>query len=250
MLRLNVLIFILAMFISPTTFAAIEDGANLMNRVELQQLNGKIQQIERKHGVKINIVTAQTIQNQSPARVANAILNADVNGGGNGNIVLLIVMDNREWQIATDSQMKSRITDSYGIPYLEDQFVSRLSNQDYNGAFSGYVDSIDSLLTYYEQNDEPYNPAEGFNPLAAIAAVVISVFIGGMIRSSLIASMSNVQPAIEASEYLDKNSIQLTENRDTFLYMNVQRQQKSRGGGGSSPGGGGGHSGGGGGGHF
>ena len=77
---------------------------------------------------------------------------------------------------------------------------------------------------------------------------VISSIIAGMYRSSLIASMSNVRPAVEASEYLDKNNIQIIENRDNFLYMNVRRQPKSRGGG--SSGGGGGSSGGGHGGSF
>ena len=67
-----------------------------------------------------------------------------------------------------------------------------------------------------------------------------------MFRSSLIASMSNVRPAIEASEYLDKNSVNINESRDTFLYMNVQRRAKSssRSSGGRSSGGGGGSRGG------
>ena len=60
--------------------------------------------------------------------------------------------------------------------------------------------------------------------------------------------MSNVRPALEASEYLDKNNVKITERRDTFLYMNVSRQPKSRGSG--HGGGGGGNSGGGHGGSF
>ena len=226
-----------------TSVESVKDGASLLNSGELQQLKSKIKNLESKYSVQIAIVTTPTIQNQDPARVADLLLNSTFNKGSNGNIVLLISMDTREWHIATDAAMSSKITNQAGLPYIESHFLSKLSGGDYSGALNGYVDTVDELLGYYVQNETPYDPSSGFNPMAAIAAVVISIFIGTMIRSSLIASMSNVRPAIEASEYLDKGSLQITENRDTFLYMNVQRRPKSRGGGHN---GGGGSSGGGG----
>ena len=246
MFRLNCLILFFVMLISSTAFAQVEDGAKLLNQSDLQQLNSKIEQIERKHGIQIGIVTEKTIQNQSPELAANSLLKSKFNGGSNGNIVLLIVMDTRKWQISTDSKMDQKITNEYGLPYIENNFLSKLSGQDYSGAFNAYVNDVDELLSYYQQNGEAYDPSKGFNPMAAVTALVISIFIGVMIRSSLIASMSNVRPAVEASEYLDKSSVQLTENRDTFLYMNVRRQPKNRGGSGGSHGGGGSSGGGGG----
>ena len=219
------------------TVESLNDGASLLKSTEAQQLNSKIKKLESKYGVKIAIVTTPTIQNQEPARVADLLLSSNFNTGRNGNIILLISMDTREWHIATDAAMSQMITNSAGLPYIENAFLSKLSDGNYSGALNSYVDSVDELLGYYLQNEVPYDPSTGFNPMAAIAAVVISIFIGTMIRSSLIASMSNVRPAIEASEYLDKNSLQLTENRDTFLYMNVQRRPKSHGGGGHNSGG-------------
>ncbi|MBR1396682.1 MAG: TPM domain-containing protein [Selenomonadaceae bacterium] len=230
--------------------AAVTDGASLLTQADLQQLASKIQRVEQKHGIQIGIVTQNTIQNQNPAAVADRLRSTAFTGGTNGNIVLLIVMDNREWHISTDSAMRSRITNEAGLPYVQDQFLSKLSSQDYAGALNSYVDSVDTLMTYYEQEGQPYDPSSGFSPMAAMTAVIVSIFIGIMFRSSLIASMSNVRPAIEASEYLVQNSVRLTENRDTLLFMNVQRQpkRKSSGGGGRSSGGSGG--GGGRGGHF
>ena len=226
---------------------SLKDDASLLSSAEFKQIADKINKVEKKYGVQIGIVTASTIQNQAPEKVANALLNAKFNNGRNGNIVLLISMDTREWHISTDALMNQKITNGVGLPYVTEHFLSKLSSGDYSGALNSYVDSIDELLNYYAQNDAPYDPSNGFNPMAAMAAVVISIFIGLMIRSSLIASMSNVRPAIEASEYLDKNTLQLTENRDTFLYMNVQRRPKSHGGGshggGGSSGGGGGRGG-------
>ena len=238
---------------------SLNDGASLLKSNEVQQLNSKINKLESKYGVRIAIVTTPTIKNQET--MFDSILNSAVgktdeeieeslmaeftenlqktrfNDGKNGNIVLAISMDIRKWHITTDGLMNQKINYIIGLQYLENAFLTKLSSGDYYGAFDSYVNTIDELLTYYEQNGEPFDPYKGFNPLAAIAAVVISIFIGTMIRSSLIASMSNVRPAVEASEYLDKNTFQLTENRDTFLYMNVQRRPNSHGGGGHNSGG-------------
>ena len=74
---------------------------------------------------------------------------------------------------------------------------------------------------------------------------VIALPFGVMIRSWLIGSMSNVRHAMEAIDYLKRNTVKFTEKRDTFLFMNVKR--RPRGGGRSGGGhGGGGHGGGGG----
>jgi len=71
-------------------------------------------------------------------------------------------------------------------------------------------------------------------------AIIFSIVCGIMFRSSLIDSMSNVQPAISAREYLKRESVKITEKRDHFLFRKVERRRKSK----SSS-----HSGGGGGGH-
>ena len=83
--------------------------------------------------------------------------------------------------------------------------------------------------------------------MAAGLAVVISIVIGFIVRSSLIGKMSNIHSAMAAIDYLKKNTVKLKENRDTFLFMNVQRRPKGgnrRSSGGGH--GGGGHGGGGG----
>jgi len=225
------------------TVESVNDGASLLNESQLKQLKSKISQIENRHAVKIGIVTTKDLKGQEPSYAAESLLKSNFNTGRNGNIVLLVDMGNRKYHVATDAQMSNIITDEGGLPYLEDNFVSKLSEQNYEGAFNSFAEGVDHCLGYYEQNEEPYDPSSGFDPIAAAISVIFSIFIGVIIRSSMIDAMSNVKPAIEASEYLDKDNIQITENRDNFLYMNVSRQSKSRGGGSGGSSGGGGHGG-------
>ena len=81
--------------------------------------------------------------------------------------------------------------------------------------------------------------------MAAMAAVVFGIFFGVIVRSWLIGSMSNVHHEMAALDYLKRETVKFTKNRDTYLYTNTERRPKpsnnSRGssGGGSSGGGGG-----------
>ena len=207
---------------------SVTDKASILSKTEIQQLTSKIQSVEQKHGVQLGVVIQSTLNGQSPSKAANALLKSNFSGGQNGGMVLLIAMDSRDWHISFNTPMSERITDNGGFPYLQNRVVALLSDGDFNGAFNKYVDTVDSLLTYYEQNGQPYDPSAEFNPMALAAAIVISIFIGVMIRSSLIDSMSNVRHAVEASAYLVQNSVRLTENQDTFLFMNVVRSPKRR----------------------
>lgn len=254
------LVFLICLIFSTSVFASVTDEAGLLTGSELSQLNSKIQQIEHKHGIRLNIVTQHELQGPDVKSAANNLLRRMVESpqsGANGNIVFLIALDVRKWQIAADRNIESKIYDSNGhAAFNEKAFVSKFSQGDYLGGFATYIDSIDKALDDYSRTGQVYGNAnfdaneedKGFDLIAAMISVVAAIIIAGMYRSSLIASMSNVRPAVEASEYLDKNNIQIIENRDNFLYMNVRRQPKSRGGG--SSGGGGGSSGGGHGGSF
>ena len=156
-------------------------------------------------------------------------------------------MDKRKYEIATDRRMVQQITDSDGIPYLKDKFQSELSNGNYYGAAENFVKGVSELVSYYETHGVAYGqraPGE-LDPMAAAIAVVTSIILGVFIRSMLIGSMSNIHHAMAALDYLKKNTVKLKENRDTFLFMHVQRRPRSSGKGGSR---GSGHSGGGGGG--
>ena len=231
-----------------TTFAAqsIIDMQNLLTQNEIADLTKKIQQVEQKHQVKIGIEFLKNTHGQNLENTANSLLDKNFSGAQNGGILLLVVMDTRKWYISTDYEMKQRISD---INALSNSFLSKLSDGDYYGACSSYIDGVDKSLTYYEQNGAAYDSSAEFDPLAAIVAFFLAIIAAAMFRSALIGSMSNVHQATGAADYLKRDSVKINEKRDTFLFTNVSRRRKSRGSSsssGRSSGGGGSHGGGGG----
>ena len=141
-------------------------------------------------------------------------------------MVLLLSMKDRDWYISTDNGMRKMITDKAGIKALSGKFLPALKKNNYPEAFGQYAKGADELLAYYQKEGKPYDPANAFNPLALAIAAAVSLGIGFLVRRILIGQMNNVMPALEAGVYLDRDSFQLEENADNYLYMTVHRKPK------------------------
>lgn len=251
----NVIVFMLSvviLFASQITSAArlepVTDNAGVLKATEIELLNQKIKAIEQAHKIKIGVAFVKSVKSDM-ITASNDFLDKNFSNGMNGGIILLVDMGKRKYEMSTDRRMVERITDTDGIPYLKDTFQSELSAGNYYSAVNNFIGGVDELLTYYETNGVPYGvpiKPKGFDPVAAAGAAIIAIVIGVFVRSVLIGSMSNIHHAMEAIDYLKKETVKLKESRDTFLFMNVQRRPR---GGGSRRGGGhggGGHGGGGG----
>ena len=227
--------------------SSVVDDANVLGEKNAQILTEKIRQVEKKHGVRIGINFFQTIGNQNVDTTANHLLKKYFSDSQNGGIILLVVMDTRSWNIALDAKLNQRIFSYTDVANLNDTFMNNLHDNNFAGAADIFVKNVDELLNYYEQNGRPYDRTEQFNPMALAAAILIAIVLGFFVRSILIGSMSNVRHAQEAADYLKRDSVKFTEQRDTYLFTNVSRRpkssNKSSGGGGRSGGGssGGGH---------
>lgn len=240
-------LILLISFSTASAAQSVTDKAGVLKGTEIELLNQKIHEIERAHKIKIGVSFVKSLDGRDIVQASDDILYQNFSNGKNGGIVLLVDMNDRKYEMATDTRMLEQITDSDGIPFLKDKFTSDLSAGNYYGAVNNFADGVDELMTYYETNGVAYGqrkPGE-IDPMAAGLAVIIAIFLGVMIRSILIGLMSNVHHATAASDYLKKNSVKIFDNHDTFLFMTVKRRAKS-----SSSSSSGGHRGGGGGGSF
>lgn len=222
------------------------DGANLLNTDQAENLRKQIAVMENKHHVRIAVVTQKTLDGQRIGDAADRLADMYYSDGENGNIVLLIDMGSREYYVSTDSEMRKKITDETGMDEMRKAFTEELSSGNYEEAFNAYVSTADRLLTYYEKEGKPYDPADVFSPMALLAGGVLAFLAALGIRGRLIDTMSNVKPVVSVSEFLEKDSFHLTSESDRYLYTNRivtpiprQSQQSSQGSSGGHGGGGG-----------
>lgn len=234
---------------------SVTDNAGILKPTEVELLNQMIAEVEQTHKIKIGVVFVDSLEGRNIVKAADDLLDQNFSNGMNGSILLLVDMSGRKYEISTNSRMSERITNSDGISFLKEKFKSSLRAGNYFVAVNNFVDGVSELMTYYETNGSPYGNqnltgfdqnSAGIDPVTAVLAVVMAIFFGVMIRSSLISSMSNVHHAMEAIDYLKRNTVKFTEKRDTFLFKNVKRRMRSGGGKRGGGGHGGGHGGGGG----
>ena len=213
---------------SAESVPSVVDQAGLLSKQQKDDLQKRIQKVEQEHGVRIGIVTMKSLQGKEPKAAADEIVLRDYQDGTHGGMVLLLAMESRDWYVSTDSRMRKMITDEEGFPHLTDQFLPDLKDGNYADAFMAYVDTTDEMLTYYEVEGEPYDPMVEFSLLSLIIAICLAGLIAALTWGILVSQLNNVQPAESADDYLKKDSIHLTDCKDTFLYMNVTRVKKSK----------------------
>lgn len=229
---LPLFMFLAALFLTVTAAASdvlgLHDGAKLLQTSERTAVMKELQDVEKRYGVGMAIITVPSTNKMKIGDYANKLLDSTFKDGKKGNMVLVLAMDTRDYYIATDKAMKERITDAKGIPALEEKFLPALKKSDYAGAFTAYARGVGEQLAYYEENGKAYDPKSGFSPLALVIALAIGGACGFLIRAGLIRGMSNVVPAPAANTYLDRESFELLDKEDTFLYMNVTRTPKAK----------------------
>lgn len=213
--------------------AAIFDNSQTLSKSEIQSLTNKIKAVEQKHGIKIGVEFLKTIGNANISTAARELLNQHYGGAQNGGIIFLVVMDSRQWYVATDSKLNNFVNANDVGNYL----LPNLKDGDYFGACENFIDATDKYLTYYEQNGAAYDSTAGFNPMAAMAAVLLGILFGISVRSWLMGTMSNVHHETKATDYLKRETVKFIKNKDIYLFTNVERRPKPSGGGMSSRGG-------------
>ena len=204
----------------------VVDEADILTVDEEKALDTKLAAVEQSHKVRILVGTMKDTGGATLGKVANNVV--DQIPGENGTIVLLLSMKERDWYISTDNKMRTRITDGKGVDYLAGEFLPDLKEGKYAAAFTAFAATTDEMLTYYEKEGEPYDPANAFNLMAFGIALACALILGGTIYYILYECGGNVTSATEADAYLNQDSFTLTQNEDNYLYTSISRQAKAK----------------------
>lgn len=232
---------------------SLHDLENLLKPDQQAALLQKLKGIEQKHNVRVVVMTVpkddKTGKESGIKKFADDTLNKYYRdeANNNGSIMLMICPKARKWAVTTDNNMRARITDENGYPAIKDVFLGEIKDgkDDYNAAFNNYADKVDELLTYYETEGEPWDPANEFSFMGLILGALCSVGLGWLFVQHLRGNMTNVRHVAQADDYLDRNSVNITRESDIFQRTSVSRTKRERksssssGGGRSSSNGGG-----------
>ncbi|MGM9974900.1 MAG: TPM domain-containing protein [Clostridiaceae bacterium] len=205
------------------------DEADLLTSEEEEELQGTIEDIKNRFSFEIVLNTITTTGGKSIVAYSDDYF--DYNGYGIGTnrdgLIFVIDMDSSSYYTSTSGYGITAFTD-YGLDYIHDKVVSSLSEGDYYSAFSKYLDLSEDLLLQAEEGtpfDVPEKEPISRGVLAAIAfgiSFIVALIVTGVMRSG----MNTVRKEALATNYVKRDSLNLTEQQDLFLYRNVVRSKK------------------------
>lgn len=133
------------------------DHAKLLTQGQAETLSERLKEIGTAYRCDVIVVTVQSLNGKTAEAYADDYF--DYNGYGYGatpdadgttvdgdGILLLLAMEDRDFQISTSGYGIKAFTD-YGIQtYLEPLFLPYLRENDYSGGFRAFADACDELL--------------------------------------------------------------------------------------------------------
>ena len=175
-------------------------------------------------------------------------------GANKDGILFVIAMAERKWALSTHGIAIQYVTDK-GNEYLQEQFLPYLSDGDYEKAFWAYAkgcdylygertgqrpsvyfeqsDSYDEEHNFYDENYDPYEPipvsrrlemTARYIPIALLVGFLLSMIPMGIMKAKL----HTVQQRSGAADYVDRDSLRITNARDIFLYRTVNRTRRAQ----------------------
>ena len=218
------------------------DDADLLTDSEEEELEAQLDEISERQQLDVAVVTVNSLDGKTAEAYADDFY--DYNGYGygddNSGILLLISMEDRDWHMTTCGFGITVFTDA-GMDYMQEQFVSYLSDGEYMEAFQKYATLCDDFITQADTG-EPYDsnnmPHEPLSPLWIVAAVVLGFIVSFSLASMKKSKLKSVRRQVAAKEYTKMGSLTLTRNTDQFINRvvtsrRIERDDDSSGGGSS-----------------
>ena len=217
----------------------VVDMADLLSDSERQDLEERARSISLAHGCEVIIVTVDSTGGKPVQDYADDFFSDHNYGVGaeQTGILFLLVMEDRDWHVATHGSAISAFPDD-DIDFLFSRMKADLADDDYDDAFETYHDYVEKMLGVFDgtlsQSDadeinEEFNAfMHGEEPPSKpnyVKKGILSVLLGGLAGfipvSSQKSALKTVRKRRDASGYARRDSLNLTVNRDVYLYSNV-----------------------------
>lgn len=209
------------------------DNADILTESEESKLLSGLDEVSERQKLDVVIVTVNTLDGKTPEKYAEDFYDDNSYGFSENKdgILLLVSMEDRDWYITAVGYGITAFTDA-GRKYIADKIVPDLGDGNYAEAFTAFTRQCDDFITQarsgkaYDVGNLPKEPFSVLENLliALVIGLVAALIITGIMRRSL--KSVQFQPA--AGCYIKKDSLQVTESRDLYLYTDLKRRRRPK----------------------
>lgn len=237
MKKLLILLVILCMVFSVSASAPlVVDNADVLSTQEEQALTTQLESLQNTLGIDVVVLTVTSLNGTSPMVYADDYF--DYNGYGMDGALLLLDMGGRNWWISTAGNCIAPVD----ADRIGDHIVPYLSAGEYYTAFSLFANLVKAAMERPDEKGEYIVDDYGnvhFQPKVTHwydgwwQCLLAGALIGGITVAVMASGMKSVRSKNSASDYVKRDSFELTRQEDIFLYQTITRRAKPKNNGGS-----------------
>lgn len=225
------LVLALSLTLAAPVFAQEEiplliDNADILDTEEENAVLTELERVSALWDTDIAVVTVPYFDDRTIADSAEAWYNS--NPYRTDGILLFVSMQDRDWDISVYGNTEVSF-DYAAREYIGEEILWYLSDDEFSDAFLNFASLCDDFLrqadsgTPYGEGNLPKEPFSFVNVLIALfVALVVAIIVTAVMKSKL----KSVRPKPSAADYVKAGSLQLTRQRDIFLYRSVTRTPK------------------------
>lgn len=202
------------------------DTAQLVSDSQRETIGAKLDELSARQRFDLVVVTAENIGDyDSVEPFADDLFDScDFGYGDDRDGALLVISTGTgDCYLSTHGYGIYVFTD-YGIQFLLEQLRPALEEGDFNGAIELFIDLADNFIEQ-ARNGEHYSkrnlPRQPFSPMYIVVSAAIGIFAAFFIVGGMKAKLKTVRPATRAADYVRRDSLNLSDSRDLFLYSSV-----------------------------
>lgn len=210
----------------------VADMAEVLSAEDEASLIQKLDEIRVRQSVDVVVATTLDLQGFTIEEYADYLYDECEFGYGSekDGVLLFVSTETHDWYISTCGYGITAFTDA-GIAYIGEQITPFMSEGDYASAFNKYAELCDEFVTK-AKSGEPYDRGNLPRKELSLVWIPISVVIGFVLAKIIVGNMKgqlkSVRSQAAANSYVRNGSMNITENRDLFLYNTVTKTPRPK----------------------
>ena len=236
-MRIGIFAFVLSLFLSFASAAQtplFQDEAHLVEEKTGRKIEKTLEQIRKKTGQSVVIITRERIGDRTPMDYADTYF--DEKDFGEDGILLLIVKETRAWQISTSGKAVPAFTDQ-GQAFLMEEVLPKLKKGQYGEGFLLFADWSEKYLLEAEKG-RPYDTGHMPKKFPGVKWFLMDLLAGfaifGLVAKIQASRLLTVKEQICAEDYEKAGSMVLDVKTDRFVRKSTRSRKIESGGSGGS----------------
>ena len=210
----------------------MNDSANVLTEDEDNELEDALEELSVRQNFDVVIATIESLESvdyDSMEEYADDLYDFCQFGYGadRDGVLLLVSVGDRKWHISTCGYGITAFTDA-GIQYLGEQMTPDMADGDYAAAFRTFVQWSDAYIDAARAG-HPYDvknlPREPLSLMYLFLALGIGLVLAWVVVGVMKSRLRSVAFQENAASYVREGSMNLTNQRELFLYRDVHRTE-------------------------